>query len=109
MKSQIINVKYGSEGAKQVYDEMKQDNVYEDRELFAKNFKGYVFEYLIDGLMQELKNQGYRSIGRGRVMFEEACDWQAKFAINHIIACMKIRKVPKTVQFKIGNEVPKVE
>lgn len=103
-----IQVPFGAAGWKECLNRSRKAN----GEIDPTKVHTHMFSYLIDGLMNELKNQGYRSIGRGRILFEEACDWQAKFQVNAIIEHRKqsgFKKVAKFATFTIGDEIPKVE
>jgi hypothetical protein len=108
MKQTTIQVEFGAKGWRECLNRSRKAN----GEIDPTKVAGHMFNYLIDGLMVELKNQGYRSIGRGRILFEEACDWQVKFNVNAIIEHRKqsgFKKVAKYVKFTIGDEIPKVE
>ena len=107
MNKQIVKVPFGKEG----WTECKKRSVV-NGEIDGNKLYGEMFGYLIDGLMEQLKEMGYKRIGRGRILFEEAADWQARFAIERISKVLKISgytKMVKYIEFNIGEEIPKVE
>lgn len=107
MKNLKIQVPFGPQAYKECKEKSKVNG-----KIDAEKFYWAMVNYQLDGLMTELKNQGYRSIGRGRVIFEEACDWQARINVTKIVKILKMtnwKKIPKFTEFEIGDEIPKVE
>jgi hypothetical protein len=104
----LVKVPFGKEG----YVFCKNNARTVNGELDWKKLSSEIFDYIIDGLMSELKNQGYRSIGRQRILYEEACDYQAKLNINYIFRVRKesnYTQVPKFVYFTLDYDIPKEE
>lgn len=108
IQNQIVKVEFGQKGYRQVREEMKKVDAD-----FRTEFKNYLSSYLIDEFLVQVKEQGYRSIGRSRLIFEEAIDYQAKFETTRIIERMnETKKLPKWAFFSIdasSKGVPKVE
>lgn len=67
------------------------------------------WEVILDWWVKDLKERGFRKIGRGRAVFEEALDWQAKFEGERILRAFKNKKVPKNLCYSIREDLPKVE
>jgi hypothetical protein len=107
MSEQIITVEFGIKAKKQIREEIKNEG-----KEYKTAFYPKAVGYLMDGFLNEMKKQGYKKIGRARLIFEEAIDWQAKFEASRIIDIMNKHngsKIPKYAFFKIGDEIPKVE
>ena len=106
--SQIVKVEYGLKGHRKIREEMKEKNAH-----YATEFKNYLHSYLIDEFLAEVKRQGFRNIGRARLLFEEAIDYQAQFEVCRIIAKLNETngaKIPKYAVFKLEEgHAPKVE
>jgi len=106
--TQIVKVEYGIKGHKQIREEMKLKGA--DR---VTEFKDYLYGYLIDEFLAEVKRQGFRHIGRARLLFEEAIDYQAKFEVTRIINRLnetKFTKIPKYAVFTLEDgHAPKIE
>jgi hypothetical protein len=104
----IVKVPFGKEG----YVFCKNNARTVNGEVDWKRFGIEIFDYLVIGLVAELKNQGYKSIGRDRILVEEACDYQAKMNVNYIFRVRKesnYTRVPKFAYFTIDHDIPKVE
>ena len=106
MKTQIIKVEFGQKGYRAVREEQKKDDAD-----FAKTFQKYLDTYLMEEFVKTVKEMGYRSIGRGRLVFEEAIDYQSSFEAERIVKRMNAtKKLPKWAFFTIDSAgVPKVE
>ena len=106
--SEIVKVEYGLKGHRKIRTEMKEKNAN-----YVTEFKSYLYSYLIDEFLTEVKRQGYRNIGRARLIFEEAIDYQAKFEVSRIIAKLNEThgaKIPKYAFFKLEDgHAPRVE
>lgn len=110
IQNQIVKVEFGNKGYKTVREEMKKVDAD-----YVKEFKNYLSSYLIDEFLLVVKEAGYKNIGRARLVFEEAIDYQAKFETTRIIERMnqsKGSKIPKYAFFSIdasSKGVPKIE
>ncbi|HEX7178363.1 MAG TPA: hypothetical protein VF220_01470 [Nitrososphaeraceae archaeon] len=109
IQNQIVKVEFGNKGYKTVREEMKKVDAD-----FRTEFKDYLSSYLIDEFLTVVKEAGYRNIGRARLIFEEAIDYQSKFETTRIIERMNANKgkIPKFAFFSIdasSKGVPKVE
>lgn len=106
-KQTVIQVPFGRKGRKECFERARVNGVVD-----AKKLYGEMFNYMIDGLMSELKNRGYKKIGRARILFEEACDVQANLNIEKIIKMRKesnYTQTPAVAIFVLHHDIPKVE
>ena len=89
-------IPFGNQGFKRLIDE-------------SIKTKSKTWEVILDWWVEDLKGRGYAKIGRGRAIFEEALDWQAKFQGERIRDLFHNRKVPKTICYDIRGDLPQRE
>ena len=89
-------IPFGSQGFKKLIDE-------------SQKTKSKTWEVILDWWTKDLKERGYRKMGRGRAVFEEALDWQAKFEGEKIRDLFHHRKVPKKLCYEVRGDLPKIE
>src|SRR6185436_5397287 len=63
--------------------------------------------FILEKLIAKLRQEGYKSTGIGRAIFEDALDYDVKFKAASIAKLWKEQhKIPKVIRFDIS--VPKV-
>jgi len=83
-----ITIPFGNEGMKQYRHEFEATGVKLDT-------------YLLDKAISEMEKAGFSASKIGRIIFEEALDYESTAQAQLVIKYLKIHKIPKTVKIQI--------